>query len=207
MSMTIVGQIALLPFVTWLSLSPEVVPDCEARTAFSRFADAVIAGQPVSEHDAAFVRQHEAAFVQALVAIWPVGDRRLPGSDGAYRDEMSALLVRPEISIEAMRPLLLAILNADGPSDELTYALLTRPDAGMSSAVRPYIAESRPLAVRIWATAILQAMGEDVGSMLAAIDARRDLTRAQREVVSTLLRKHRAREKPSWGDVEDLAYE
>ena len=191
----------------WILLGERTVADCELRARFSRFAGRVVQGNAPDPPDSAAVRVNSGTFVEALVKIWPTRGVHFPGSDGAFRGDLSTLLVRDEVDVAAMRPLIAKILREDGISDETAYALLTRPDPELRDTLRSYASRSASAQEQILALAVLQRLGDDTRSQLEALAERDDLTPAMREAIAKLLDGYRTHNPPQWDDVIDVAFE
>jgi hypothetical protein len=194
----------------WILLSAKVVSDCGVRAHFSSYLGSVVRGVDPVPSDLAVVRKSGKKLVHALAAIWPTKGRAFPGADGALREELSNILVRPELDLCVVRPLMEKILREDGMSGEATYALLTRPDASLLPLVEVRAGVSgddRPSRANIFALAVLQRLGEDVGDRLKALAERNDLTPAMNAAITTLRARLRAQELPEWDDVSDLETE
>jgi hypothetical protein len=191
----------------WLLFSKKVVAACDQRASFSRYAGNVIRGITPAAADAAVVAANRKRFVQALAEIWPTRGRRFPGEDGAFREQLTGLLTTRELDACSTRPLLEKILRDDGVTGELTYVLISRPDAALRAMIEPHAVPKRDVTnANIYAVAILQTLGDDVASELHALMSSR-LTSTQRAVVKVLEEKLRRHEKPSWDDVIDLETE
>lgn len=185
--------------------STRVVADCEPRGHFSRFVASVIRGSVADPEDADAVRDHQEQFVAALVAIWPTRNARFPGSDGAFRDELSSLLVIPEVGASNMRPLIAKVLKDDGVSSEVAYALLTRPDSFFLPNIRRLQAAPRSAQEEILALAVMQRLGDDTRPHLTRLDQRQDLSPQAKDVVRTLLDRYSKQSSPQWDDMIDVS--
>lgn len=189
-----------------LLFSAGLVADCELRGRFSSFAAGVIRGSAADPEDALTIRRNHEQFVAALVAIWPTRNTRFPGADGAFRDELSNLLVIPEVEPSDMRPLIAKILKDDGVSVEVAYALLTRPDPFFLPHLRQAQAAARSVQGELLALVVLQRLGDDTRPHLARLDQRSDLTAAEKDVVRTLFGRSSAHQPPQWDDVIDITH-
>lgn len=188
----------------WMLFGKKVVAACDQRAAFSRYAGNAIRGIAPATADAAVVAANRKRFVQALAEIWPTRGRRFPGEDGAFREQLTGLLTTRELDACSTRPLLEKILRDDGVTGELTYVLMSRPDAALRAMIAPHTVPKRDVTnANIYAVAILQALGDDVASELHALMTKR-LTLTQRAVVQLLEAKLQKHTKPSWDDVSDL---
>lgn len=185
--------------------SAGVVPNCELRARFSRFASSVIRGTAKEPDDVMTVGRKPREFVAALVAVWPTRDRRFPGADGAFRDELSSLLVAPEIGTAHIRPLIATIIGEDGVTGEVAYALLTRPDPFFVPHVRRSQSEPRSIREELLALAVLQRFGHDTRSQLVAMQRREGLTPTIVATTHELLNRYRMHQPPQWDDVIDVA--
>lgn len=190
-----------------LLFSAQVVPNCELRARFSRFAGNVIGGVKADPEDTMAVRANRDQFVAALVKVWPTRNARVPGSDGAFRDELTSLLVTPDVGKAGVRPLISKILREDGVSGEATYALLMQPDPFFAGEL--HRAESAPRSAReeLLAIVVLQRLGEDPRPALNRLGLRHDLTPSMRNTIRTLLDRNRVHQPPQWEDVIDVASE
>jgi hypothetical protein len=190
-----------------LLFSARVVPNCEIRARFSRFAGNVIQGVNVDRETALAVRANRDQFVAALVKIWPTRNARVPGSDGAFRDELTSLLVTPDVGKISVRPLISKILIDDGVSGEATYALLMQPDPFFLGQLHRSESAPRSLKERLLATVALQRLGEDPRPTLNRLNQLDDLTPTMRTAIRTLLDRYLAHQPPQWEDVIDVASE
>jgi hypothetical protein len=191
----------------WVLFSKKLVSACEQRASFSRYTGNVIRGIAPAAADVAVVAANRKRFVQALAEIWPTRGRRFPGEDGAFREQLTVLLTTRELDACSTRPLLEKILRGDGVTGELTYVLMSRPDAALRAMIEPHAAPKRDVTnANIYAVAILQTLGDDVATELHALMSSR-LTATQRAVVQVLEEKLQRHAKPSWDDVVDLETE
>jgi hypothetical protein len=187
----------------WVLFSETLVGDCDLRARFSRFSGDVVRGASVADTDANAVRENADAFVRVLLHVWPTNEKRFPGEDGAFRGQLSSLLVRPEIGVRTIRPLVKKIIEEDGLSGEVAYALMTRPDPALRELVAKHVEDAGlgVTAANIFAIAILQRLGDNVSARLEALSKREGLSNTKRAVISVLLRKASANEQPSWDDI------
>lgn len=191
----------------WVIISSSLVRDCDLRVRFSRYSGDVIRGVPPKPEDATAVRQNAELVVSAMVELWPTDGRRFPGEDGAFRDQISSILTRPELDSAAIRPLLSKIIEDDGVTGEVAYVLMERPDPALRSTLLEYATTSGTEPVsneNIFAMAIVLRLGHDILPEVEKVLRRADLTSTQRTALLTLARKARADEPPSWDDVSDL---
>lgn len=184
-----------------------VVADCELRGRFSRYASGVIRGAGVDTADAMAVHRNHQKFVSALTAVWPTRRRHFPGSDGAFREQLSNLLVVEEVKPSSMRPLLAKIIHDDGMSAEVAYALLTRPDSFFELYIRRLHSEARSVRDKILALAVLQRMGDNTRAQLVTLSQRDDLTPSAKAAIQVLLTRSSTNEPPQWDDVIDVTLE
>lgn len=192
----------------WLLVAERLVASCEERAAFAEFFGAAVNGHPVGRPLAATIRRREALVGRVLLAIWPIGDAVVPGSDGAFRETLPEILIRGELTADTVRPLLRRILTTEGVTSDVAFVLLTRPDRQLVSAVRAAgetaLAQG-DVSKYLFALAVLQRSGCTVRPAYEAL-LRRDLTPAQRRVVQQLLSRLAARERVVWDDVIDLEF-
>jgi len=193
----------------WVLFSDSLIADCSLRAHLSRFTGNVVRGTSQNADDVNAVRGHSGTLVNALMSVWPTSGKRFPGEDGAFRAQLSSLLVRPELEVSAMRPLLSKIIKDDGLTGEIAYALMSRPDPALRPEIARFveISEAGVTDANIFAVAILQRLGDDVRSLVEALSRRDDLSQTKRDVVLVLLEKSRAGEQPSWDDLSDLEHE
>ena len=187
--------------------SAAVVADCELRERFSRFAGCIVRGLTADPEDASAVRRNPQRFVAALLAVWPTRHAHFPGSDGAFRDQLSTLLVIREVGTSDMRPVLSKIMHDDGMSGEVAYALLTRPDRFFVGHIRRLQSAPRSVQEQLLALAVLQRMGEDTRPQLLRLQQREDISPAVRNATETLLRRFRTHQLPQWDDLFDVTSE
>jgi len=189
----------------WVLLDADVVADCELRGRFSRYVGSIVRGVAADPDDRAAVRNNGSELVAALARVWPTRGRyHVPGSDGAFRDELSSVLVTADVSTDAMRPLIAKLLREDGVSGEVAYALLTRPDPAIAPELRRLAAAPRSGEEMIRTVAILQRLGDDPVPLLDRPAGRSGLTPAVRDAVHRLIERHRRHEPPTWDDVMDV---
>jgi hypothetical protein len=193
----------------WVLFSDSLIADCSLRAHLSRFTGNVVRGTTPNEDDVKAVRGNSEALVNALIRVWPTSGKTFPGEDGAFRDELSSLLVRPELEPKTIRPLLTKILQDDGVTGEVTYALMSRPDPTLRPEIAQFVevSDAGVTNANIFAIAILQRLGDKVDRVVEELSKRDDLGQTKRQVISVLLEKSRAGEQPSWEDISDLEHE
>lgn len=193
----------------WVLFSDSLIADCSLRAHLSRFTGNVVRGTSPNDDDVKAVRGNSGTLVKALISVWPTGGKQFPGEDGAFRGELSSLLVRPELEPRTIRPLLSKIIDANGLTGEVAYALMSRPDPTLRPEIMRFVEVSDwgVTDSNIFAIAVLQRLGDDMDSIVEQLSKRDDLSQTKREVISVLLEKSRAGEQPSWDDISDLEHE
>jgi hypothetical protein len=193
----------------WVLFSDSLIADCSLRAHLSRFTGNVVRGTSQNADDVNAVRGNSGTLVKALMSVWPTSGKRFPGEDGAFRSELSSLLVTPELEVSTIRPLLSKIIKDDGLTGEVAYGLLSRPDPALRPEIARFVevSDSGVTDANIFAIAILQRLGDDVDALIEVLSKRDDLSQTKRDVISLLLKKSRAGEQPSWDDISDLEHE
>jgi hypothetical protein len=193
----------------WVLFSDSLIADCSLRAHLSRFTGNVVRGASPTADDVSAVRGNSGTFVKALMRVWPTSGKQFPGEDGAFRSELSSLLVRPELEVSTIRPLFSKIIKDDGLTGEVAYGLLSRPDPVLRPEITRFVEvpDSGVTDANIFAIAILQRLGDDMDSLIEVMSKRDDLSQTKRDVISVLLTKSRAGEQPSWDDISDLEHE
>jgi hypothetical protein len=195
----------------WLLIDEKLIAPCSLRADTSYFIGQVVNDRSVSAHASADIRRHAPVVADALARIWPRPETDVPGTDGAFRDMFSSLLIRPELPVESVRPLLRTLMCRDRRvTSDVAFALLTRPDKALLQDVQSAcVAAQRRQDIDGWtfALAVLQRLG--VGTVARQYEtmlARKDLTPQQRGVIQQLADKARTSKVVTWEDVIDLEY-
>ncbi len=197
---------------TW-TVSPALVDDCGQRVAIEDYLRAAVAGD-VGPPQRESARRYREQLSRVLKKVWTeLGHSSAVRADGAFNQEKWGILKYAGLPPADLVDLLRQSLASEGVSAGFVDFVLAQPVRNIEVDLEQIIQrEENPSARRdttstteIYCLALLHSMGrKGIAEHLAELKENVRTTAIERQVISTVLARIRAKKRIRWQDVEDL---
>jgi len=196
----------------WI-VSPALVDACSQRLGIEDYFRASVGGE-VGPSQREFARRNPALLAHVLKRVWPeLGHSPSVHDDGSFNQEKWGILKYAGLPATDLADLLRQSLASDGLSGGLVEFVLAGPIHGIDGDIEQIMLREENAVTRRDATSITQIYGlallyslgaKGIPERLARVSRSERATQVEKDVISSIRAKIRAKKRILWPDLEIL---